>query len=236
MKLVHQVWIGPSPIPPRLATYCAKIREAFPAREYKLWGEGDMEELADKALLPHIVRNADEVHSIGLRSDVVRLEILRQYGGIYLDTDFEPLRDDLEPLFDHGDTFLYSDEKPGKPLNGLMSATTPGHSFVELYLRRIDGNMREEKDEWDPIRISGPERLAECLNFWIHDWRKAQPIRVNDRQVGSVYGNGAVSSIWNEIAYPYGFGSKESYATFDPGKYPAAWLVHHWEGSWRQKK
>ena len=234
-KLVHQIWIGDQPMNVRLSAYCDTVRNAFPDRQYKLWTDADLPDLAKKARLPGVVLNPDGIHSLGIRADVIRLEILRQHGGVYLDCDYEALRPDLEPLLDHGATFLYGDEKAGKPLNALMSVNFAGHPFVEFYLQRITSQLKPSSDLWDAIRITGPERLSECLSFWVGNWSKSSSIAVNNRRVGTIFGEGSVSSLWNETACPYGFASKESYATFNPANYPSAWLAHHWEGGWRKE-
>lgn len=231
--MVHQVWIGDAELPPRLAAYCDTIRRAFPEWEYRLWREEDMEALAVNAVLPDVVRGIDGFN-IGLRSDVVRLEILRQFGGVYFDTDFESLREDLRPLFEGRSGFLYGDEKSGRPSNAMMATSAPGNTFVELYLQRIAAVLKPMESKWETVGMSGPGQLAECLNFWVSDWSSNDPVEIEGHRVGSVYARGSIVGLWQEVAFPYWY-EDATWATFSPANHPQAWVAHHWEGSWNRE-
>ena len=216
---------------PRLQGYCETVRRAFPNHDYKRWDERDMEELASRAVMPDVVR--DRRLPLGLRSDVIRLEILRQHGGVYFDTDFEVLSESAEGVFLAESGFCYGDEKSGRPSNAMMAAPA-GHPFVELYLRRIAASFRVPDDLWETVRITGPDKLAECLNFWTSEWQASSPVKLGERQIGNRYAADSITAFWKEAFYPYHY-KDGTWATFDPTEFPDALAAHHWEGGWNRE-
>ena len=228
--IVHQVWIGDAEMPERLAGYCAGIKAAFPGWTYRIWREEDMSALAERAILPDVVSGALATN-MGLRSDVVRLEILRQHGGVYFDTDFEALRLDLHPLFEGLEGFWYADEGPGAPTNAVMGAAEPGDPFVEFFLRRIAQGGALGAEGWDVIGATGPAALKATLNAWLdRQWHNPEPHIVGGQHVANTYWKN-VTAFLRPVLLPYAM-HEEAHFTFRPERYPEAWAAHHWEGSW----
>lgn len=233
---VHQVWIGPKELHPRLAAYVDTIRAAFPSWQHRLWTEQDMQELAERSTLPDVVAGRGKWGlpglTMGVRADVVRLEILRQHGGIYFDTDFEALRGDLRPLFDGITGFAYSDQRHGDPGIGILAAPA-GNAFVEIYLRRIAGHLRAPTTAGDVLAISGPERMKECLRYWMAEsWHGAEIRLIGDQRISATYRHAGITAFFAELMHPYWYGTG-TWASFDPAKHPKAWAAHHWEAAWK---
>ena len=103
-KILHYVWLGTKPLHPLMQAWQDKWRALHPGWMIKLW--------RDSADLPqHMLICEGEIiecrcpsylaqcPTFAKRSDVWRYEILEQQGGIYLDTDFEPVKN-IEPLLD----------------------------------------------------------------------------------------------------------------------------------------
>jgi len=87
---IHQIWLGQRPFPEPAVKWRAAYPDHMPGWECKLWRDRDIPALAENALCPDLM--LDVSMGAGLRSDVIRYEILRQHGGIYLDHDMEILR------------------------------------------------------------------------------------------------------------------------------------------------
>ena len=41
-KLIHQIWVGPNPIPPKSVEYMKRIKELHPDFEHRLWTDKDI--------------------------------------------------------------------------------------------------------------------------------------------------------------------------------------------------
>src|ERR1035437_13952 len=90
-KLIHQIWIG-GKIPDKFKRLSETWIEKNPTWTYRLWGNDDVKDLnlVNKILY-------DRASNVGIKSDILRYEILYTFGGISVDTDFECIKsfDDL---------------------------------------------------------------------------------------------------------------------------------------------
>ena len=93
-KIVHQIWIGPNPIPQKVIPYIDTVKQKFDDYEYMFW---------DNSNLPELPKNCQEIFNSkryklkpALQADVIRYFVLNQYGGLYLDIDFY-----VKERFDH---------------------------------------------------------------------------------------------------------------------------------------
>lgn len=92
-KVIHYCWFGEQPLPP-LAEKCIESWKKYcPDYEIIQWNEENYK--TDNKC--SYVREAYEAKKWAFVSDYARLEIVYQYGGIYLDTDVELIKslDDL---------------------------------------------------------------------------------------------------------------------------------------------
>jgi mannosyltransferase OCH1-like enzyme len=103
-KTIHYVWLGQKPLHPLMQRWQDGWTRLHPGWQVKLWTESS--DLPPSMLTcdSQIVecRHPDylaKCPTYAKRSDVWRYEILEQLGGVYLDTDFEPVKC-IEPLLD----------------------------------------------------------------------------------------------------------------------------------------
>tara|TARA_B100001287_G_scaffold276559_1_gene287875 strand:- start:1354 stop:2820 length:1467 start_codon:yes stop_codon:yes gene_type:complete len=92
-KIIHQLWIGPKPAPTKLMN---TWKEKHPEYEYIYWNE---EEFIKRNFKSCLQNRVDEMTEINGKADILRWEILYEYGGIFLDADsicIEPFDDLIE--------------------------------------------------------------------------------------------------------------------------------------------
>ena len=96
-KRIHQIWIGHHKVPWKwINSFREKFRAAYPGWEHMLWREKDIKGLH----LKNRKLYEGERTYCG-KADILRYEILYQYGGIYIDADSEWLGTrDLGELID----------------------------------------------------------------------------------------------------------------------------------------
>ena len=90
-RVLHQIWLGKGEMPLNQRRWRRRFAEMNPHWEMRLW--------TDDNLPPILNRNAwDACGNVGgtpgcvMRSDILRLELLARFGGVYLDTDVKPIR------------------------------------------------------------------------------------------------------------------------------------------------
>ncbi len=84
-KIIHQIWIGPYTPPWKwINSFKIDFKNQFPDWEYKLWREEDIAQLKMRNL---DLYQHEDVYSG--KSDILRYELLYQFGGIYIDADSE---------------------------------------------------------------------------------------------------------------------------------------------------
>lgn len=108
-KIIHQYWNGANP-PKGLMQHC---RDLHPDWEYHLWTPENVGEIPD--FHNEDIFNAFSHQQVNGQSDILRFEVLRTYGGIYLDADTICFRS-LEPLRKNGFFAGYHNfDNPGIP-------------------------------------------------------------------------------------------------------------------------
>jgi len=80
-KILHQIWIGPKPAPTNLMK---TWKEKHPNFEYILWTE---QEIYNRRLQLTCVEKINMIPEINGKADIIRWEILYQYGGYFVDAD-----------------------------------------------------------------------------------------------------------------------------------------------------
>lgn len=122
-KIIHYSWFGDSPKPELVERCIASWHRFMPNWIYMEWNEHNF----DIAAAPLYVRQAYEAHQYAFVSDYVRLWALEQYGGVYMDVDFEVYKS-FEPLLDCPEGAFVGREgsKYQPPMLGVMASEAHG--------------------------------------------------------------------------------------------------------------
>ena len=91
-KIIHYVWVGGKEIPETYKNYITSWKKFNPDYEIKEWNENNFD-----ISMNLFTQQAYEAKKYGFVPDFIRLWVLYNYGGIYLDTDVECFKsfDDL---------------------------------------------------------------------------------------------------------------------------------------------
>ena len=103
-KKIHYCWFGRNPKPKMADTCFASWKKCCPDYEIIEWNEDNY----DLSKAPLYVRQAYEAKKWAFVTDYVRLQVVYDQGGIYLDTDVELLKP-LDPLLDNSAYFGFED-------------------------------------------------------------------------------------------------------------------------------
>lgn len=130
-KVFHRVWLGPDPMPDKFKRYGDTWLRHHPTWEMKLWTPYNFE-----TLYPELVTMCNKPSNA---ANIYRYEIMLRHGGVYLDTDFECLKN-IEPLIQDEELFtahqVDDQRNPGYLANGFFGCT-PDHRAMRVLLAAL---------------------------------------------------------------------------------------------------
>jgi hypothetical protein len=125
-RVIHRVWLGGAEMPAAHRHFGRTFADAHPRWKMRLWGDADLPSLdigdAERAR----ARTPSEL------SNLVRYEVLRRFGGVYVDTDVE-CRRNFGKLLAGVDAFAAL-ELPGRVGTAVLGGV-PGHAAFERAAR-----------------------------------------------------------------------------------------------------
>lgn len=149
-KIIHQIWIGPKTPP----SFMHKWKEMNPDYEYMLWDNESIKRLDlinGRVMRLYRLDNRDCWNG---RSNVLRLEILKKYGGIYIDADCDPQRPLDDELLDNDFFVCYiNEDKRGKRINNAVIGCGPNHHIINEYIAAVGKVKKITERSW---RQTGP--------------------------------------------------------------------------------
>ena len=88
-KMIHQIWIGPKPFPKKLKKHVQTWKKHHPTWKYKLWKDEDVKGIEWSGINKTLYELS---WNYGMKSDVLRYQLLWNFGGLYVDVDGECLK------------------------------------------------------------------------------------------------------------------------------------------------
>lgn len=192
-KILHYVWVG-SEIPQRVQSLISHNKKHTPDYIIKVWSEKNLPSLNSFA------KNAYGKKNWAFVSDYVRFVALRQYGGIYLDTDQMLLRniDDLLSL-----NFFAGWNKDGTHIYTGIIGCVPELDIVEKILEVYDNlefNVSQShKAHTSPIILTRCfEEQTTDLNCKIFDSSYFYPLQPGEKDNGKIFPDAYAIHLWDE--------------------------------------
>jgi len=151
-KIIHQIWLGP-PMPEKFKRLTDSWKKYHPDWTYILWTEKEADALfmINKELYQNTKNWA-------MKADILRLELLYQFGGLYVDTDFECLKS-----FDilHQSHDFYCGLSSIGVINNALIGSCPKHPIIEMCIQKL--KARNPHAKGDPAVCTGPHFMQKIL-------------------------------------------------------------------------
>ena len=203
-KIIHYIWLG-GEIPQKVQQVIENNQKFFIDYEVKIWTEDNMLPLNDFA------QRAYKEKKWAFVSDYLRFVILKEHGGIYLDTDMEVLKS-LDDLLEH--SFFSGWDRTGRYVYAGIIGANPNNKYVNDIVESYDNitvdsyptspqimtNCYDKYKDEDSLVIleskyfypllDGEEATQKALEFaytnhlWFESWRSFVPLRRLLRRIG----------------------------------------------------
>lgn len=162
-KIIHQIWLGEKPFPEKYKELSSILREKHSDWIYKLWTDNDIEKFN---LINHELYH--QTPSFAEKANILRYEVLFQYGGMYVDTDFECLKpfDFLHHCCDFYAGLEYAPASYDKFIIGnALIASRPQHVILAMLIEEINKHWRmyEPWNKINQLERSGTRCLSRVI-------------------------------------------------------------------------
>jgi len=213
-KIIHVVWLNgkiddPS-VPQELKKYIVTWIQKHPDWEFRLWTDAEVAQITlDNQDL------YDDTINFGVKSDILKYEIVYRYGGVYVDTDFECLRplDILHHCYDFYVGIQPLDSQYLQ-LGAALFGAKPGHPILKHVIDTM--NKSYYSHEGAPAK-TGPIHFTRAM-FDIAE-------KIED-----------TIDIAFPASYFYPFGAQEKVAERKRWEDVGAFAIHWWGMTWMPSK
>ncbi len=223
-RIIHQIWLG-SPVPEQYRKWMTSWMELH-GWEYHLWTDKEAAQLK--------MYNQDlyeRSKNYGEKSDILRLEILYRYGGVYADTDYECVNpqvlEELHRSFDfyigfepleHG---LIKKFNMFKVCNALIAAM-PRHPLINDLIQNLKANYYAYRPYCGPVECTGPSYATRIICAY-------------EKSHAHAHRNMYLPCTF---LYPYTGAELSQFFMNQRGDidvFPETMGIHYWDGSWKKK-
>lgn len=202
-KVIHYCWFGGNPKPDLMLKCLDSWKTHCPDYEIIEWNESNYDVEAN----PYTARAFSDKKWAFL-SDFVRLDVVYQYGGIYLDTDVEVVRA-LDDLLEQSFFLGYEDEDYIN--TGIGFGAVKGHPVVQLMMNKY----HQLNDDYVTCPVLNTEALYEVYG---------EAIFLENQEHVRQLGDGRLYA--PEYFCPKDFKTKQLRLT------QRTYTIHHYDGSW----
>ena len=211
-KIIHYCWFGGNPLPDLAKKCIDSWKKMCPDYEIKEWNENTININGMNAY----VREAYKNKKWAFVTDYIRLYIIYNYGGIYLDTDVELLKN-LDVLLDH-DSF-FGIENNNVVNTGLGFGAAKGNKLVKMLMddyENVHFILKNGNLDLEPCPIRNTKTLSGIFNKF-DDYKK-------------------INSYKNNYFYPKEYFCPMDNVTKEINITDNTFSIHYYSGTWLDEK
>lgn len=208
-KIIHYCWFGGAEKPESVQKCISSWRKYCPDYKIQEWTEADFDVSQNL-----YCKQAYEAKAWGFVPDYIRLWIVYQYGGIYLDTDVQLLQN-LDSLLNLP-AFMGFEKDTGNYVNlGQGFGAEPGNRFIADNMHRYDDIVFKYNDG-TYNKTPSPVYTTEVLVK--HGLDKIQSTQIQ--------------TLKHVTVYPADFFCPKSFCTGVIQRTKNTYSIHHFDASW----
>jgi mannosyltransferase OCH1-like enzyme len=137
-KTLHQIWVGPYEIPDKEKYFLERNKELNPDFKHILWTDSNLPELPEK--IQELCNYFRDKKDYAFVADVLRIFLVYEYGGLYIDLDCRPNYPLNELELERYNGFLAHHEEFNVP-NGFFGCSRKSSYIAHLYKLMLDSKL-----------------------------------------------------------------------------------------------
>ena len=205
-RVIHYCWFGGAPKPKSVLRCIDSWKKHCPDFEIREWTEKDFDVAQNE-----YTRQAYEAKAWGFVPDYIRLWIIYNYGGFYLDTDVQVVKD-LLPLCEH--PAFAGFENNMHVAFGLGFGAEKGNPVIEAHMKMYD-NLYFIKEDGTYNKTPSPQYTTQLL-----------------KKLGLQEDNGEVQDLGDIRVYPKEFFCPKNFTTGVTRVTNNTYSIHQFDASW----
>ena len=218
-KIIHYCWFGGKPLPNDVKKCIASWEKYCPDYEIKCWNEDNFDVNTHEYM-----REAYNAKRWAFVSDLARLIIVFNNGGIYLDTDVELIKP-LDNVVENNSFFL-----------GIEKDTDIIHGKESIYVATGLGFGAEAKNQIIDLMLREYDKSHFCTDNGTYDLLPC-PVR-NSRALEKIgfKGKDEMIKVYGGTIYPSEFFCPVEFSSSISNFTNNTVSIHHYSASWKTKK
>jgi len=217
-RIIHQIWLG-GEVPQKYFEWM-RVWASLEGWDYKLWRDEDAAALC--------MRNRDLYDASlnkGEMADILRLEILNSFGGVYVDVDFECTKPEiLEELHKQYDFYIGFEplqhgiikKKNMMKMCNAIIGSIPKHPLVKHLIENMKANLLAYKKSSGPLQTTGPGYITRI----VCEYLEYHPDRYRN--------------MYLPCTFFYPLAEKGVNDNRGLPEFAETAAIHYWDGSWKE--
>lgn len=205
-KIIHYCWLGDKPLPENAKKCIRSWKKYCPDYEIRRWTEKDFD-----LNINTYTKQASEAKAWAFASDYIRLWIIYNYGGIYLDTDVQIIKN-FDPLLNN--TAFAGTEDTKFVALGLGFGAEAGNKIIAEHMQQYNDLVFTYEDgTYNKTPI--PYYTTEVL-----------------KKHGFIPGKKEIQRLDNILIYPPEYFCPKDFETGITKLTKNTFSIHHFDASW----
>ncbi len=156
-KIIHHIWIGNKPFPEEFKEFRCKWIDMYPDYNFIFWTDHLVE--SSKIIDDSIRKYYYSDYKIAFKADLLRFKILQKFGGLYIDSDTEPLKKFPDSFLNY--KFFAGRQIPYYEVAIGILGSEPNNKLVSDYNIEVLENIKLNTDDNNIVsnelwKITGP--------------------------------------------------------------------------------